>query len=108
MKRIFMLIMSLCLLFAFTALAQSAGVPVSPVAPAALPVVTTSTTGMVATVLAIVGLAVPIMNVLMSAITQIFVILHKSEPGWLQKLGMIGMTISKWVTANTSTPPPKA
>lgn len=68
--------------------------------------VSTGTTGIVATILAVVGVALPLFNIVMSAITQGFAVLHKLEPSWLQTVGTVGMKLSQWLTANTQTPVP--
>jgi hypothetical protein len=66
--------------------------------------ITTGTTGIVATVLAVLGFALPLFNIIMSGISQGFAVLHKGEPGWLQTLGTYGLQASKVLTANTNLP----
>ncbi len=45
-------------------------------------------------------------NVVLSGIAQIFTILGKQEPAWLQTIGAIGLKVAQWLSGNTTPKPP--
>lgn len=63
----------------------------------------TANGGFIAMAIVVLGLY----NILMTAIGQAFVTLHKQEPGFLQKAGAVGLTLQQWLSASKPTPTPQ-
>jgi hypothetical protein len=55
---------------------------------------------------AAVGVIVACLNIIMSALVQLFAKLAVAEPAWMQTVGSILLKISQYVTGNTPTPAP--
>jgi hypothetical protein len=51
-----------------------------------------------------VAVGLPIYNIVMSAMAQIFTKLGKAEPTVLQALGNVGLKLTQWLSANTPSP----
>lgn len=39
-------------------------------------------------------------NIIMTGIAQAFLVLHKQEPVWMQKIGAAGVQVAQWMSAN--------
>lgn len=57
---------------------------------------------------AAVGVVLGVINIALSALTQIFAKLSIAEPVWMQNLGTWLLKLLQWFSANTTTPAPPA